>query len=359
MDINWLGPIGQMGYGIASYNIFRELMLLGNKVALFPIGNGSWPMSEESNRLIKLGLENKNLFNSKAPSIRMWHQFEMDMFAGHPRIGFPIFELDKFSDKEKHHLNSLDMIFVCSDWAKKIIEDNGIVVPTFVVPLGVDTSKFVYNENGKSNRQYWNKDSTIFMNAGKWEIRKGHDELCAAFNAAFSPEDNVELWMMNDNPFIGMENFEWRKKFSLSKMGKSVKFFDRIDDHYEMQKLYEQIDCMVLPAKAEGWNLEGLEAMACGAHVIATNYSGHTEYMNKENARLLDITGKELAQDGKWFYGQGAWATFDVGQLVDEMRKIHEEKQSGKLSYNKNGVETASKFSWKNSANKILEILSV
>lgn len=357
MDINWVGPINQLGYGVASYNLLRSLVKAGHKVALFPLGNVSWPKSEESMQLINNALKLKESFNRKAPSIRVWHQFELDMFPSDVKIGFPIFELDKFSETERHHLNSLDYIFVCSAWAKQVLENNNIRVPSFVIPLGVDNDRFFYEPDGHNQRQYWNKSATIFMNVGKWEVRKGHDELCAAFNAAFSPSDNVELWMMNDNPFIGHENFEWRKKFAVSSMGNRVKFFDRIDDQFELRKIFAQIDAGVFPAKAEGFNLEPLEMMACGAHIIATNYSGHTEYMNERNARLLEVTGMELAQDGKWFHGQGAWATFSLEQLVDEMRKLHSDKQSGTLSYNKSGIETAKRLSWDNCAAKLANVL--
>lgn len=360
MDINLVAPINQLGYGVAGYNILASLIKSGHSVALFPIGGVTWPSSDESNNILSNATKASTMFNASAPSVRIWHQFEMDMFPGGGlRVGFPIFELDKFTDREKHHLSSLDAIFVCSEWAKKVILDNGVITPTFIVPLGVDVDKFFYNPEGLSNRQYWNKTSTIFMNVGKWEVRKGHNELLAAFNAAFSPNDNVELWMMNDNPFIGAENFEWRKKYALSAMGNRVKFFDRIDNHAEMRKLFEQVDCGVFPAKAEGFNLEPLEMMACGAHIIATNYSGHTAYMNDKNASLLDVTGQELAQDGKWFNGQGSWATFDIEQLVEKLRNMHEAKQNGSLSINTAGIETAKMFTWENTTKKMASYLEL
>ena len=68
-----------------------------------------------------------------------------------------------------------------------------------------------------------------------------------------------------------------------------------------------QADCGVFPAKAEGWNLDLLEMMSCGKSTIATNYSGHTEFCNKENCYLVDLPEMETAEDGKWFRGQGEW----------------------------------------------------
>lgn len=356
MEINLNAPINNLGYGIASFNVLKELVKLGHSVALFPIGNPSWPASKESNALLDDAKKRAVLFNPKASAVKIWHQFELDMFPGKGlHIGFPIFELDKFNEREKHHLSSLDAILVCSHWAKSVIEQNGITVPTFVVPLGIDPDLFFYDEQGHNARQYWNKGTTIFMNAGKWEKRKGHEELCAAFNAAFGIKDDVELWMLNDNPFIGYENFEWRKKYANTTMGPRVKFFDRLDSHGELRKLFAQVDVGLFPSHSEGWGLETLEMLACGNHIVATNYSGHTEYLNEDNALLLEPTGMEVANDGKWFQGQGSWCTYDLDQLVSHMRVLHDRKQSGNLTVNKAGLVTAKKFTWENSARVLVQ----
>ena len=64
-----------------------------------------------------------------------------------------------------------------------------------------------------------------------------------------------------------------------------------------------KVDVGIFPSRAEGWNLEILELMSCGKHIITTNYSAHTEFCNKENALLVDIDELETAYDGKWFLG--------------------------------------------------------
>ena len=57
-----------------------------------------------------------------APCIRIWHQDDMSQFVGRgPKIGFPIFELNKFNKKESYHLSNVDKLFVCSEWAKNIV----------------------------------------------------------------------------------------------------------------------------------------------------------------------------------------------------------------------------------------------
>lgn len=362
MDINLLAPVNQLGYGVVGYNVLKSLVENDVNVAYFPIGNPSWDGSVESKDLINNAIRNGHYYNPAAESIRIWHQFELDKFVGHgDRIGWPIFELNTFDDRERHQLSNVDELIVCSQWAKDVIKQNGIKTKTSVVKLGVDTSKFFVDETARTTRPAWCKDTTIFLNIGKWEKRKGHEELCEAFSKAFEFNDNVELWMINHNPFIGRINEDWKRKFATSKMGPNVKFFDRFDSHEHLRILFNQVDCGIFPSHAEGWNLEIPEMMACGAHIIATNYSGHTEFLTEDNSKLIEVDGLEPAHDaigGKWFRGQGEWAKFSVDALVERMREVHKLKQEGQLGINNPGIETAKALSWKNTAEQIKEVVS-
>mgnify|MGYP003352327307 FL=1 len=194
--MNIISPINQLGYGIAGLNIVKALSKI-TSVSLWPIGQPQ-VSNDEDGRIISKALQNAILFNVNSPCVRIWHQHDMSQFVGKSEhIGFPIFELDEFNAIEKHHLNSLDKIFVCSHWAKNVAISNLNISAEniHVVPLGVDQGIFNTEVQNKSEK-------TIFFNCGKWEIRKGHDIIPEIFNKAFGPDDNVELWMMNSNPFI-------------------------------------------------------------------------------------------------------------------------------------------------------------
>jgi len=349
--INLLSPINQLGYGIAGLNILSNLQ----DVALWPIGQMQVTTEEDAN-IVRKCLAKAQFFDPDASCLRIWHQHDMSQFVGRgKRIGFPFFELDAFSDIEKHHLNSLDKLFVSSQWAKNVaisqlsLSSENI----YIVPLGVDNSLFYHDQESIPQN-----NKTIFFNCGKWEIRKGHDILIEAFNKAFESKDNVELWMMCDNPFLSESQQDaWRSIYSDSKLGDKVKFISRKNTQKEVYNIIKQADCGVFPARAEGWNLELLEMMACGKHVICTNYSAHTEFCNNENSRLIKISSLEPAYDGIWFHGNvGNWAHLDsdtIAQLISHMRYIHELKQSGGLGINEFGIKTASHFSWKNTARMV------
>ena len=346
--INIISPINQLGYGIAGLNIVKALHRISD-IALWPIGQPQVTNQQDA-EIISALIKNNQYPNFNASCIRIWHQHDMSQFIGKGQhIGFPIFELDKFSDLEKHHLSSLDKIFVCSKWAQQVILENLDIdhSQVIVVPLGVDVSIF-------SPCEIQNNNKTIFYNCGKWEIRKGHDILVDIFNKAFEPKDNVELWMMCDNPFLKPhETQQWIDLYKSSKLGSKIKILPRLNTQQEVYNIMSQVDCGIFPSRAEGWNLELLELMACGKHTIATNYSAHTEFCNKENSYLVDIQDSELAKDGKWFFGQGNWAKLrhnHIDQFASIMKEIHLLKLTNKLAINKAGIDTANRFTWLNTA---------
>lgn len=356
--MNIIAPINQLGYGVTGLNVVKELRKF-EPVSLWPIGQPQITNQEDA-RIIQDSINNAKFFEYNDPCIRIWHQHDMAQFVGNgDHIGFPIFELDIFSSLEQHHLNSCDRLFVCSQWAKDVCLANGIKPrkATFdnpaidVVPLGVDINIFKPCDIKPG--------PTVFFNCGKWEVRKGHDVLVEIFNKAFTDDDNVELWMMCSNPFLNPEeDSAWKRKYTNSDLGHKVKFIDRVSKHDEVYNIMCNVDCGIFPSRAEGWNLEPLELMACGKHVIITNYSAHTEFCTHKNSRLIDTDSIELANDGKWFHGNGHWAKIgnsQIEQTIKYMREIHNLKQSNSLLSNIAGIETANKFTWDNTAKEIIK----
>lgn len=349
--INLWAPICDTGYGIASFNILKKLYQ-SVEVALYPIGHPFLSSSED------MEIVNKCL-QKRSPNdwtcLKIWHQHDLYSRIGGGRyIGFPIFELSSFDANEKLSLQHCDRLFVCSQWAKDTVLNNINYKEEniYVVPLGVDSDRFSTNITT-------NRSTTVFFNCGKWSKNKGHDILVNCFNSAFNYDDDVELWMMCDNIFIGEKNKEWQKLYKESKLGDKIRFIPRQNHHKDVARIMSMTDCGVFPARGEGWNLELLEMMACGKHVIATNYSGHTEFCNKDNCNLIEIDNLETAFDGVFFDGtKGFWAELSnnqIDQTISHMREVHARKQSGTLGLNLSGVETARKFSWDNTLQKILE----
>lgn len=345
-NLNLFCPINGTGYGITSSNITKSLSKEMN-ISLFPIGSNIDCNSEEDKQLFQKLLNNSSEFDYSAPCLKIWHQYDLAMRVGNGHYySFPFFEIDKLTPREIHHLNYCDYIFVASEWGKQVLRNNSITKPIIVAPLGVDMSIFSVPEY----KIRLEKPTYRFFHIGKWEHRKSQDVLLQAFDAAFSPNDNVELYLLPFNPFLNeQENNYWFSLVENCRLKDKIKVFGRLQTQYQVAQFIDNCDCGVFISRAEGWNNEIIESMAMNKPVIVTNYSAHTEYCNKDNSYLVDIDSLEPANDGKWFNGLGNWAKIDQNQFdqtVSYMKYVY----TNRIDSNPNGVLTAKKYSWDHTA---------
>jgi glycosyltransferase involved in cell wall biosynthesis len=354
MNINYsFAPNFKTGYSIASINIGLELSNLGCDLTLFPIGGVS--QEQHVQKWVSENYYKRKLCDYKAKGLKLWHQGDLlDFPICSERIGFPIFELNKFTSQELNSLNSLDRIVVCSKWAKQICIDNQVLTQEkiSVCPLGVDRG--IFRERIKPPT-----DKYIFINMGKMSMNKGGDILPVIFNKAFSQNDNVELWIIGDNPFLDKEEkLKFIKLYLDSPLGNKIRFLPPQNTQFDIASIIAKADVGIFPIRCEGWNLCLLEIMSMGLPCITTMYSGQSEFCNKNNSFLVEVDELEPAIDNKWFFGQGDWAKLgssQIDQFVSHMRYCYENR----LNNNPEGIHTSALFSWQNSANILQEILGL
>lgn len=349
MSLNYMAPINNTtGYGITSTNILKSMLKRGVQLSLFPIGGVGVDNQQDKNLLEQeLGKVQFAGWDTNGPCLKVWHPHDLATRVGKGKMGALVFfELDTIKPLERTMLNNVDVVFTASKWGKEVLEKSGITSKIVVSPLAVDTEVF----KDHNNEPHFKSDAFKFINIGKWEIRKGHDFLLEAFNKAFEETDNVELYMINQNPFLSQqENEIWVNMYRQSKLGKKIMPIARVNTHVELAMLIKDMDCGFFPARAEGWNNEVLEVMALDKPVITTNYSAHTEYCTKDNAFLIDIDKLTTAEDGKFFNGEGQWADLgekQMDQTVEYLRKVYKEG----IKTNPAGVETCKKYTWDNTS---------
>lgn len=350
MQLNLISPIGDTGYGVAGWNIYKELLAQKHKVALFQRQQNT---NQEKSPLVNIGDKNLKNFDYDAPCVNIWHQDNLGLrYGSGPLFALTFFELDRLTPNEIHHINYPDHLFVASKWAKDIVDQYREDKPTSVLPMGIDPLLFPSAQYSySSDRPY------VFFNGGKWEVRKGHDALVRMFNREFKPTDNVELWMLPASSlFLDKKPLnDWNRMYLESPMGLAGKI-----KIWPYQKsvcdLMKRADCGIFPARAEGWNLELLEMMAIGKPVIATNYSAHTEFCTESNCFLAEVPYLELAYDDVWFFGQGKWAK--IGHATENaLRKHMRYCYENKVVNNPAGIETGQKFTWANTVKTLVKII--
>ena len=337
------------GYGITGYNIWKHLYASDPELTLFLMSRGNLEQSWDRESLLN-SLSKQRHYNKNLPCLKIWQAHDLLIRPlGNSKYGALVFfETDSFTIEENQGYNLVDIIFMPTKWGKETLINNNIKTPIVVCNPGIDHQLFT-NEIPEDK----DKDKYIFVNIGKWEIRKGHDVLVDIFNKAFDENDNVELWMINYNAFLPEDqNKEWYEKYKNSKLGEKIKIYPRLPSQTSLRNLLNYTDCGIFPSRGEGWNNCATEMMAMNKPLIVTNYSAHTEYCNSDNSYLINIDELEPAVDNLWFFGDGKWAKLgdsQIDQAIEHMRYVYKNN----IRSNPNGLNTMSSYTWDKTA-KIL-----
>lgn len=350
---SFIAPHSRTGYGVAAAHLLRALQQRQVPVAFFPIGPVDASLTD--NPQLREALRRQEAYRPDVPSVRLSQQFDLALHVGRGRqIGYTIFELDAFTPRERHHLRQQDAIIVCSEWARQVCLANGLDDrPVHVVPLGVD--RRVFHEQVAPATS---ANDTVFLQVGKLEPRKGQLELLRAFEAAFTPKDAVRLVLVCGNPFIGRAELDAQlAPFRRSPMASRITLVTQeLPTQQDVAAVMASADCGVFPVRAEGWNLEALEMLAMGRHVIATACTAHTEYLTPENSRLIETDGLEApagAALGRW----AAWGDRQHEQLVAHLQAVHHARRDGRLGPNHAGIATATRYSWEHAADQLVRAI--
>ena len=291
-------------------------------------------------------------------SVGIGHISSMGNVKGRKRIGFVVWETTRVPKAAPPVLTGMDEVWTASEWGRSILVENGLVGnKTKVIPLGVDPC--VFRPLPGFDIECMQKRFR-FLCVGKWETRKGIDDLIRAFCEEFKPNENVELVLHCHNRYI--RGFDTHSKFlSLDLPPHAPIVVSQPLPEQGLIRLYNQCDAFVLPTKAEGWGLPIIEAMACSLPVIVTAYSALTEYVSTENGYLITVSQMVKACDDFAYYGQdfGYWAQPDVSHLKALMRHVFENPEEAKEKGRHARQDIMNKWTWDHSARKASEHLSI
>jgi len=90
------------------------------------------------------------------------------------------------------------------------------------------------------------------------------------------------------------------------------------------------VKCLIAPTRGEGYGLPLLEAAASGLPVIATNWSGHRDFLDKGKWISLDYRLEEVPQekiDNNIFVKGAKWAEVDENDFKKKVKKFRDQNQ--------------------------------
>ncbi|KAJ0046751.1 hypothetical protein Pint_05783 [Pistacia integerrima] len=255
-------------------------------------------------------------------------------------IGRTMFETDRVNLEHVKRCNRMDFVWVPTDFHVSTFVQSGVdpsKVVKIVQPIDVnffDPLKYEpldLASKGKLVLGTRETDSSakefVFLSVFKWEYRKGWDVLLKAYLEEFSNADGVALYLLT-NAYHSDKNFGSKidKFVRDSDMAKPVEGWAPIyviDNHIAqlvLPRVYKAADAFVLSSRGEGWGRPLVEAMAMSLPVIATNWSGPTEYLTEENSYPLQVDRMSEVTEGP-FKGH-LWAEPSVDKLKTLMRQV-------------------------------------
>lgn len=260
-----------------------------------------------------------------------------DVTPGKRTIYYTMWESTQLPAKAVELLNKCEAVLVPSAWNKFSFEACGVHVPIHIVPLGVDPAVYPYRAPSKG--------PAVFGAAGNLRNgakRKGLSESIKAFQMAFPTNNRVRLQVKVAGWLGDLEVNDDR-----------IEVQDKPMSDQELSWWYGRCHCFISMAKAEGWGLMQLQAMATGRPVIAAPYGGLGAFLDERVG--YPTFWKEKPAEETWS-GLGKWAEPNLEHATLLLRHVYENPEEATALGHK-ASERAHALSWRSSADHFLSIV--
>ncbi|KAL4096139.1 hypothetical protein PRIC1_009503 [Phytophthora ramorum] len=262
-------------------------------------------------------------------------------------VGRTMFETDRVPQGWPDRMNKMHEIWVPTKFQEKVFVDGGVrpeavkVVPEVVDVAFFDPEKVETPYDLASETQFeLTEHTTVYLSIFKWEERKAWKVLLTAYFQAFEAHEDVVLVLLTNGYHSSSSSagdfMNKIEEFAVEAVGKKLHELPHLHvlpphiPQEAMPALYKAANAFVLPSRGEGWGRPHVEAMAMERPVIATFWSGTTEYMTEENSYPLKIDGLIEITEGA-FRGH-MWADPSVEHLKELLLRVKEfpEEAAGK-----------------------------
>ena len=323
------------GYAQSAWILARAFWEAGLEVRYLFIGDDPLYEPESPDPLVNslrsnqpdLGLP--QIVYSVAPLF--WHN------SGAYKVGWTMMEVDGVNAQWVYACNAMDEVWVPTLWQARFFAESGVVVPIYVVPLGVDERMFsptVYparvlgsgrDEVGKGP----GRETFRFLGVGWWQLRKRWDILVRAFLDEFKDDDNVELVIKCHTAETECEVLATLANMLEGRELTRVKVMAQSLNWWHLAGVYRACQAFVLPTAGEGYGYPFLEALCCGLPVIATDGLGTGEILRGDDGDVYPGVGLIPARreptgvDHPYYAGRNWWAV-NESDVRRAMRDVYE-----------------------------------
>ncbi len=262
-----------------------------------------------------------NLFCVNADQMGVvYNELGAGFFAGKYNIGYWFWELDRLPEEWLDRFDYLDEVWVGSHFVQNALAR---VSPLPVVIMGVEIDR----RSVRVTRAMLGlpEDKFIFLFAfdmlSVFE-RKNPLAVVNAYRRAFGPHFRDTALVIKVTKLDMFPEHRDRLREAVAEVAGIL--IDGYLDRPQLDGLFAACDAYVSLHRSEGFGMTIAEAMSMGKPVIATDYSGNTDFMNVTNSYPVRYELVELEEDCGPYKKGNVWAEPDVEHAAYLMRRVFE-----------------------------------
>ena len=272
-----------------------------------------------------------NLIHLNAESIPLAFAYLPDVFTEAYNIGYFFWELNTPATCHSLALDLLDEVWVSSEYgldqyvpvSSIPVTKVGMSFEDVAVPLRRDAREFTLARLG------FTPNCFIFLAAFdsfSFIQRKNPQSVVRAFLDAFPEEPRARLVLKTHNRHFVHDPVQqkiWQFLDEVVSADPRIVILNETLPYEQLIRLKVGCDCYVSLHRSEGWGFGMLEAMHLGIPVLATNYSGNTDFCSADTAWTVDYAMTPIGGGDYIFVKPGqVWAEPDHADAVRQMRSV-------------------------------------
>ena len=264
-----------------------------------------------------------------------------EYFNGHYRIGYWAWELPEIPESWVETFVHFDEIWVPSSFVQDAVAMRS-PIPVIRIPHAVEV-----NVDISLKRTDFQLPEEPFLFLAMFDTysmpaRKNPFGAIEAFRRAFATDDlSTRLVLKVNNPTPEAI----RSIKDAIGEHQNILILDKVYSRTQVNALISNADCFVSLHRSEGFGFGPAEAMALGKAILATNWSGNTDYMRPDNCMPIDYTLVSIEEDfGPYKKGQ-IWAEPNIEQAAQAMRTLANDREFASLLGRKAKKTIESEFS--------------
>lgn len=322
---------GGMGLGHQSRSIFQALFAQNINTCLVDCGFVSYHHNNHHDTTFNEHIKSHNPYRCGIFSVTsniimtLYHSLGYKAFKNRYNIHYGAWELAKYPTIWLSSANLMHEFWAMSTFVQQSVQSK-VPIPVLFMPYAID---FIIPSI--KNRSKFNLPENKFLFIFTFDMsslcsRKNPCATIKAFQLAFSTKEKdvglvLKFVTIRDDK---KHKAEKQKILKLINNHHSIYVIDKILSDSEIKELIFCCDVYISLHRAEGFGMGMAQAMKMGKPVIATNYSGNTDFTKPETACVVDYKLVPIKPDEFCLYEPGqVWAEPEIEHASEYMKKLY------------------------------------